>query len=92
MILSCLERREMSVGELAETIGAPLSTISQHLSALRSKHIVASKKVGQTVFYTVTDKRVVEACYLIRTVLIDVMKKRGELALEIDPSEVIVDD
>ena len=91
MILACLDMREMSVGELAETIGAPLSTVSQHLNTLKNKHLVASRKDGQTVYYRHTDARIMDACRMIRTVLIDGMKTRGEIAHEIDPNEVVVD-
>ena len=84
MILACLEKKEMSVGEIADCIGSPLSTVSQHLSVLRNKHLVESRKEGQTVFYSPTDRRIMDACRLIRTVLIDAMKKRGEIAHEIE--------
>ena len=91
MIMACLDKREMSVGELAETIGTPLSTVSQHLTTLKNKHLVASRKEGQSVYYHHTDARIMDACRLIRIVLIDGMKARGEIAHEIDPNEVIID-
>jgi DNA-binding transcriptional ArsR family regulator len=89
MIMACLDRREMSVGELAETIESPLSTVSQHLSVLKNKQLVKSRKEGQTVIYSPTDRRIMDACRIIRTVLIDGMKRRGEIAHEIDPKGVI---
>jgi ArsR family transcriptional regulator len=92
MIMACLDKKEMSVGEIAECIGTPLSTVSQHLSVLRNKQLVKSRKEGQSVFYSPTDRRIMDACRIIRMVLIDGMKKRGEIAQEIDPDQVIVDD
>jgi ArsR family transcriptional regulator, virulence genes transcriptional regulator len=89
MIMACLDRREMSVGEMAEALGSPLSTVSQHLSVLKNKHLVESRKEGQTVIYSPTDRRIMEACRIIRTVLIDGMKRRGEIAHEIDPENVV---
>ena len=91
-ILACLDRREMSVGELAETLGAPLSSVSRHLGKLKDKHLVIARKDGHKVFYRPADSRIVAACSLIRTVLIDGMKKRGELVQEIDPDGIIADD
>lgn len=87
MIVALLSMKEMSVGELAENIDTALATVSQHLTVLRNKHIVESRKEGQTVYYRLTDTRLMEACILIRTVLLDLMKKRGEIAkeIEIDP-------
>ena len=91
-ILACLDQRELSVGELAEIFDSPLSTISRHLSALKVKHLVVARKEGHKVFYSPADRRIVDACSLIRTVLVDGMKKRGESAMEIKPDEIIVDD
>ena len=92
MILALLNKREMSVGEIAECIGVPLATVSQHLSVLRTKHVVEARKEGQTVFYRPTDPRLMDACTLIRTVLLDGMKKRGEIALEINADGIIMDE
>ena len=91
-IMACLDRREMSVSELSEALEAPLSTVSRHLSVMKGKHLVIARKEGNKVFYRPADQRIVDACHLIRTVLIDGMKKRGELALEINPMEIITDD
>jgi ArsR family transcriptional regulator len=93
MIMDCLRTRgEMSVGEIAEAIEAPLSTVSQHLKALKSKYIVVSRKEGQTVYYRPTDERLMQACVIIREVLIEGMKKRGELAYALDPSADSTDE
>lgn len=91
-IMACLDKREMSVSELAECLGAPMSTTSRHLAALKSRHLVESRQEGTKVFYQPTDRRIVEACTLIREVLIDGMKKRGGLAMEIDPNDFFEDD
>ena len=90
--MACLERRELSVSELAEILDVPLSTVSRHLSALKGRHLVVYRKDGHKVFYSPADQRIGEACGIIRAVLIDGMKKRGEIALEIKPDEIIVDD
>ena len=89
MILALLNQRELSVGEIADGIGVPLATASQHLSLLRSKHIVEARKEGQTVYYRPTDPRLMEACRMIRTVLLDGMKARGEIAQEVDADDLI---
>ena len=83
MIIALVSERPMSVGEIAKAIDTPLPTVSQHLRALRNRHIVASRKEGQTVIYSATDPRIIKACRLIRTALLDGMKERGELAREV---------
>jgi len=82
-IIACLDVREMSVSEIAETIEISLPAVSQHLTTLKGKHLVTSRKEGAKVFYTVADPRIVEACRLIRTAVFEGMKQRGEIAAEL---------
>ncbi len=88
-IMACLDKKEMSVGELAEAIDSPMSTVSRHLTILKGKHLVKLRKEGTTVFYSPADRRILEACAMIRVVLIDSMKKRGLIAQEIDIDNII---
>jgi len=91
MIMAILAHGKMSVGELAKTCDIALPAVSQHLKILKNHHMVESRKEGQSVFYQATDPRLLEACILIRTVLLDGMRKRGEIANMIDPAGVTVD-
>lgn len=45
----------LTVGVLAERLGAEQSNVSQHLAILRARQIVATRKVGNQVFYSVRD-------------------------------------
>ena len=90
MILALLAKREMSVGEIAEVIGIRMANISQNLSALKSKNIVQARKEGQMVYYSLVDPRLLEACLLIRSVLLDNLKRRGLVAEDFDPENVVV--
>ena len=92
MILALLSKKELSVGEMVETIGKSMANISQHLRALRNQHIVQTKKEGQTVFYRISDPRLMDACLLIRSVLLDDLKKRGMVAQDFKPDSVVVED
>jgi ArsR family transcriptional regulator len=89
MILALLAKKEMSVGEIAEVISVPLSNVSQHLSLLKAQSLVQTRKDGQTVHYSLSDRRIIQACTLIRSVLLDKMKERGQIAQEIDPRYVV---
>ena len=89
MILALLAKKEMNVGEIAEVIAVPLSNVSQHLSLLKAQSLVRTRKDGQTVYYSLSDRRIIEACTLIRSVLLDKMKERGQVAQEIDPRYVV---
>jgi len=88
-IMACLDKQEMSVGELAEAIDCPMSTVSRHLTLLKSKHLVKMRKEGTSVFYSPADRRIIEACSMIRMVLVESMKKRGLVAQELDIDNII---
>jgi ArsR family transcriptional regulator len=90
MIITILfHKTELNVGEIATVVGAPITNISQHLRALKNQEIVTSRKDGQTVFYRLTDDRLVQACETLRKVLLDRMRERGRIASDLEP---IVDD
>lgn len=79
-ILESLHAGERSVSTIAEELETSISTISQHLRLLRDKNVVSSRKEGQTVFYSLRDTRMIDACNTIRAVLIDGIKAQGDIA------------
>ena len=54
-ILEALVRGELAVGELQRQLNLEQSLVSQQLSILRGKNIVAARKDGTTVRYTLRD-------------------------------------
>ena len=54
-ILELLVQGEMSVQQLQEVIGVEQPVVSQQLAVLRHNNIVASRKAGVTVRYSVRD-------------------------------------
>ena len=80
MIISLLDDNELSVGELAAALDMPFSNVSQHLRVLRARNVVQTRKEGQTVYYRLTDPRMPKVCSEIRSILLEGMKKRGEIA------------
>lgn len=53
LILCQLVEREQSVGELAELLGIRDTSVSQHLSILRKDGLVAARRDGQTIWYSI---------------------------------------
>ena len=88
-LLAVLGRRELSVGELAEAVGISLPNASQHLALLKAQGLVVSRKHAQSVRYSLTDRRIIQACTLIRSVLLDRMRERGLIAGKVDPRWVV---
>ena len=67
-VLESLAEGECSVRELSLKVGCQVPNMSQHLAVLRSAGVVATRRVGSTVYYRVADPAVLEAYRLIRTI------------------------
>ena len=55
MILCELLIGDRSVSELAGMVGLSQSALSQHLAKLRQGHLVRTRRVSQTVHYSIAD-------------------------------------
>ena len=51
MMIDSLSNGELCVCELQEIVGSDMSTVSKHLSVLRSAGLVTSRKEGLQVYY-----------------------------------------
>jgi DNA-binding transcriptional ArsR family regulator len=71
VLINALRDGERSVSDLCETTGITQSNASQHLSILKSKGLVANRREGQRVFYSVTSPKINEALDLLREVMAD---------------------
>jgi DNA-binding transcriptional ArsR family regulator len=80
MILDHLHAGEKSVGELVELLGLPQANVSQHLAMLRSQDIVATRREGNTIYYSLVDPRIVQACDLVHEFLSNRMKDNKAFA------------
>ena len=83
-ILHMLKDGEKSVNELTELLGISQSNLSQHLALMRQIEIVKTRKQGTSIYYSVTNPKINEACDTVREILLDQLKKRQELARKID--------
>lgn len=54
-ILCKLGKSEVSVQDIVESVGTSQSNISQHLSVMRDKGVLSSRKEANRVFYRVID-------------------------------------
>lgn len=57
-VLWSLTDREMSVNELAEHVGKPAPSVSQHLAKLRMARLVRTRRDGTTIFYSLENNHV----------------------------------
>jgi len=67
-ILEMIRADELSVTELQDHLGIESSSVSQHLSVLRNKNIVGSRKSGTTVYYRIRDPEILELLEVARRI------------------------
>ncbi len=83
MILDILGEGERPVGEIAEELEVSIQNVSQHLRVMKDRGVVASRKVGQAVYYRVTNPKFSECCRLVRTAIVEELAKKGDLLGEV---------
>jgi DNA-binding transcriptional ArsR family regulator len=76
-LLILLEQREQSVQELSEAVVTTPQNVSRHLGILHRSGIVARRREGTSVFYSLADY---SACRLLDDVLASVRGQIDELA------------
>jgi ArsR family transcriptional regulator len=82
-ILNLLKEGELSVGALAKTLGVAKANLSQHLGVMRQKGILATRREGTTIYYRLATPHIVEACKIMRQVLLEALAARRELSRRI---------
>jgi ArsR family transcriptional regulator len=65
MILCHLSTGEKSVTELEELLSARQAAVSQQLSRLRMEGLVAPRREGKIIYYSLTDRRAVQILDLV---------------------------
>jgi ArsR family transcriptional regulator len=86
-ILHLLKGGELSVGAMVRALGLPKANLSQHLSLMRQKGILASRRSGTTIFYRLTTPEITQACQIMRGVLREVLNRQGSLSRNIQAVE-----
>ena len=66
-VLESLADGEKSVSELSMHAACQVPNMSQHLAVLRSAGLVTTRRDGSTIYYRLSDARVLEAYRLIQT-------------------------
>ena len=78
-ILNTLREKEMTASELIEKIGLSKANLSQHMSVLKSKGVVVSRREGVNIYYRISNPKIIQACDLMREVLLEQLKEKGKM-------------
>ncbi|MGM0366730.1 MAG: ArsR/SmtB family transcription factor [Actinomycetota bacterium] len=78
-IIDALRDGELKVNELIEKTDIPQANLSQHLAILRAKGVVKTKKDGNNVYYSISNRKIIRAYDLISEVLQEEFENRSDL-------------
>jgi len=78
-IINTLKDRELSASELIEKIGLSKANLSQHMSVLRSKGVILTRRDGVNIYYRIANPKILQACHLMREVLLEQFREKGKM-------------
>jgi len=82
-ILNALRDKEMTVTDMTQALGVAKGNLAQHLAILKQRQIVATRREGVNVYYHVTDPKIIQACELMRSVLLNQLKATERLSRKV---------
>ena len=82
-IIDALRQGELSVGEICSVVRARKANVSQHLAVMRQRGIIEGRRSGTIVYYRLANRKVVQACQLMREVLVERMATTTRLLDEV---------
>lgn len=75
-LLDLFRGKRMSVSELTKRTGLSQANVSQHLSIMKSKGIVSYKREGKSIYYAISNPKIVRAFDLMRKALVENLARR----------------
>lgn len=78
-VLELLSQREHAVAEMLPEVGIEAANLSQQLAVLRRAGLVATRKEGSSVYYSLTSPHVAELLRVARQILSGVLSGQVEL-------------
>ena len=82
-ILNLLRDKELSVGQLAKLANIRQANLSQHLSILREREIVKTRRDGVTIYYSLADSKIIKAIDIIKEFVLKKLAEVEKLSKEI---------
>ena len=92
LIINELRDRELSVGDLCESLDLTQSNVSQHLAILRERGVVSARREGTSVIYSLRGTKVLAAVDLLREFLAEDLTDRARLSHSLGASPIAVED
>jgi len=84
LILYELDERPKTVTELTVALDVSQPTISRHLKTLRDHGLVTAERHGTSMLYQLSDRRLLEALNILRSVMRDRIMHRANLITDVE--------
>jgi ArsR family transcriptional regulator len=81
-LINTLRDNEMSAGKLGEKLGLAPGNLSQHLTMMKGRHILISRKEGNAAYYRIANLRLLEAFDLLREIMFEQIRRDASLINE----------
>ena len=85
MIITELRHGERTVGQLTQLLEAPQAVVSRHLAVLRNRGIVTARRDGVSIYYSLTNPRIADACDIVHEILLEQVSRNREIADKLIP-------
>jgi ArsR family transcriptional regulator len=79
LMLYALNVKPLNVTEITNELGIPQPTTSRHLKVLRERGLVHTTRQGTTITYQLSDRRLIQALDLLRSVMRDRLTQQASL-------------
>lgn len=86
-VLELLSEREHAVSEMLAEVGIEAAHLSQQLAVLRRANLVATRREGSAVHYSLANPQVAELLQVARTILSGVLAGQAELLADLKAAE-----
>jgi ArsR family transcriptional regulator len=73
LIVPIKDQLSVALSQISSVL--PSIDISQHLSILRQRGVVAARKDGVNFYYSISNPKIIRACNLIREVFMEHLQK-----------------
>jgi len=78
-ILTTLGNTEMAAGDISRKMDISQANVSQHLALMRNAGILETRRDGVNIYYRISSPKVIQACELMREVLLENHGRRGQI-------------
>ena len=78
-VIDLLQDKELCFTDILEVTGGLKSNLSQHLSVMTKKGILKTRRDGQCVYFSLSSLKVLQACRLMREVLVDFINEQNNI-------------